>query len=41
VSTVLVNGQVLLENYQLKTIDLQETMQEAERMAFDLVRRAT
>jgi 5-methylthioadenosine/S-adenosylhomocysteine deaminase len=41
VKTVMVNGQVLLENYQLKTIDVEETMREAERMAFDLVRRAT
>ena len=41
VKTVMVNGQVLLENYQVKTIDVQETMREAERMAFDLVRRAT
>jgi len=41
VKTVMVNGQVLLENYQFKTIDVEETMREAERMAFDLVRRAT
>ncbi|MBL7036074.1 MAG: amidohydrolase, partial [SAR324 cluster bacterium] len=39
VSTVLVNGQVLLENYELKTIDVEETTREAERMAFDLVSR--
>jgi hypothetical protein len=30
-----------MENYELKTIDVQETMQQAELMAFDLVRRAT
>jgi len=41
VKTVMVNGQVLLENYQFKTIAVEETMREAERMAFDLVRRAT
>jgi 5-methylthioadenosine/S-adenosylhomocysteine deaminase len=41
VSTVLVNGKVLMENYELKTIDVEETTREAERMAFDLVRRAT
>ena len=40
VSTVLVNGQALMENYEVKTIDLEETMREGERMAFDLVRRA-
>ena len=41
VCTVLVNGKVLMENYELKTINVQETMQQAELMAFDLVRRAT
>jgi len=41
VSTVLVNGKVLMENYELKTMDVAETMREAERMAFDLVNRAT
>ena len=41
VCTVLVNGRVLMENYELKTINVQETMQQAELMAFDLVRRAT
>ncbi|HIB93664.1 MAG TPA: N-ethylammeline chlorohydrolase, partial [Candidatus Lambdaproteobacteria bacterium] len=40
VSTVLVNGKVLMENYELKTIDVEETVREAERMAFDLVSRA-
>jgi len=40
VSTVLVNGKVLMENYEIKTIDLEETMREGERMAFDLVSRA-
>jgi hypothetical protein len=29
-----------MENYEVKTIDLEETMREGERMAFDLVRRA-
>ena len=41
VSTVLVNGKVLMENYEVKTIDADESMREGERMAFDLVRRAT
>ena len=40
VSTVLVNGKVLMENYKVKTIDVEETMREGERMAFDLVSRA-
>ena len=40
VRTVLVNGKILMENYNHKTIDVQETMQQAELMAFDLVRRA-
>jgi 5-methylthioadenosine/S-adenosylhomocysteine deaminase len=40
VSTVLVNGKVLMENYEVKTIDVKETMREGERMAFDLVSRA-
>ena len=40
VSTVLVNGKVLMENYEVKIIDVEETMQEGERMAFDLVSRA-
>ena len=39
-STVLVNGKVLMENYEVKTIDVEETMREGERMAFDLVSRA-
>jgi hypothetical protein len=29
-----------MENYEVKTIDVEETMREAERMAFDLVSRA-
>ena len=41
VCTVLVNGKVLMENYELKTIDVQETIQQAELMAFDLVLRVT
>jgi 5-methylthioadenosine/S-adenosylhomocysteine deaminase len=41
VSTVLVNGKVLMENYEVKTIDADESMREGERMAFDLVRRAS
>ena len=41
VSTVLVNGKVLMENYEVKTIDVDESMREGERMAFDLVRRAS
>ena len=40
VSTVLVNGKVLMENYEVKTINVDETMREGERMAFDLVSRA-
>jgi 5-methylthioadenosine/S-adenosylhomocysteine deaminase len=40
VSTVLVNGKVLMENYEVKTIDVEETMLEGELMAFDLVSRA-
>ena len=40
VSTVIVNGIVLMENYDVKTIDVEETMREGERMAFDLVSRA-
>ncbi len=35
-----VNGKVLMENYEVKTIDVKETMREGERMAFDLVSRA-
>jgi len=30
-----------MENYEVKTIDADESMREGERMAFDLVRRAT
>jgi hypothetical protein len=29
-----------MENYEVKTIDVEETMLEGERMAFDLVSRA-
>ena len=39
VSTMIVNGKVLMENYVVKTIDVDETLQEGERMAFDLAKK--
>jgi len=36
---MMVNGEVLMENYVVKTIDVGETMREGERMAFDLVNK--
>ena len=39
VRTMMVNGEVLMENYVVKTIDFVETMREGERMAFDLVNK--
>ena len=39
VRTMMVNGEVLMENYVVKTIDVGETMREGERMAFDLVNK--
>lgn len=38
VETVIVNGKVLMENYELKTIDLEKVMFNAERCAKNLIK---
>jgi len=40
VRTVLVNGKILMEDYDVKTINQEETIYKSEKMAFDLIRRA-
>ena len=39
VRTVLVNGKILMEDYDVKTINQEETIYKSEQMAFDLIRR--
>jgi len=39
VDTVIVDGKILMENRQVKTLDEQATMEKAERTAFDLLSR--
>jgi len=40
VRTVLVNGKILMEDYDVKTINKEETIFKSEKMAFNLIRRA-
>ncbi len=40
VKTVLVNGKILMENYDVKTINQEETILKSEEMAFDLIKRS-
>ena len=40
VKTVLVNGKILMENYDVKTINQEETIIKTEEMAFDLINRS-
>tara|TARA_Y100001970_G_scaffold292503_1_gene434046 strand:+ start:991 stop:2298 length:1308 start_codon:yes stop_codon:yes gene_type:complete len=40
VKTVLVNGEILMENYEIKTINQEETLLKSEKMAFDLIKRS-
>ncbi|MEM3626995.1 MAG: amidohydrolase [Candidatus Bathyarchaeia archaeon] len=39
VDTVIVDGKILMENRQVKTLDEETVMEEAERAAFDLLKR--
>ena len=40
VKTVLVSGKILMENYEVKTINHEETILKSEEMAFDLIKRS-
>ena len=39
IRTVMVNGRILMEDYEVKTIDLEETILNVEKMASDLIKR--
>jgi len=39
VKTVIVNGRILMEDFEVKTMDLEETIRNGEKMAFDLIKR--
>ena len=38
---VLVDGKLVVENYEVRTLNVEETLRQGEAMAQDLVRRAT